>query len=137
MGNIEPSFLDTNVLVYAYSGTEPDKCRKARTLLHESSLCISTQVINEFIWVMTRKYGVTTIQLQQIIDALYDLYHVETVAKKQINQALSLSDSHGFSHWDALIIASALQAECRILYSEDLQHGRFVGKTLRIVNPLV
>jgi predicted nucleic acid-binding protein len=135
MSSIEPSFLDTNVLVYAYSGTEPDKCMKARTLLHESSLCISTQVINEFIWVMTRKYKVAPTQLQQIINALYDLYQVETVARKQINQALSLSASHGFSHWDALIIASALQAECGILYSEDLQNGRVVDNSLRIVNP--
>lgn len=51
-------FVDTNLLIYAYSATEPEKKEIVLKLLEEHDIIISTQVINEFIWVMNRKFGV-------------------------------------------------------------------------------
>lgn len=53
-------FLDTNVLVYAYSNTEVEKKTSVLPLLEDESVCLSTQVINEFVWVMNKKLGLQT-----------------------------------------------------------------------------
>ncbi len=51
-------FVDTNILIYAYSDTELEKKKKVLSLLTTESVAISTQVVNEFIWVMHRKFNV-------------------------------------------------------------------------------
>lgn len=55
--------------------------------------------------------------------------------KKTVRQAFDISSKHGFSHWDSLIIASALEAGCTTLYSEDLQNGQVINGKLKIQNP--
>ncbi len=52
-----------------------------------------------------------------------------------IRLAWDLRERHKFSYWDSLIIASAMQAGCSSLYTEDLNHGMILDKKLHIVNP--
>ena len=60
---------------------------------------------------------------------------VETVTVETHDRALAIVERYGFSLYDSLVIAAALNAGCRILYSEDLQHGQLIDRQLRVVNP--
>ena len=135
-------FLDTNILIYSFDSSQLIKQQKAGQLIHlalvESKGCISYQVLQEFINVATRKFVVPLSAsdcrryLDLVIDPLcqvfanIDLYH----------HALDLMQRWHYSFYDSLIIAAALQADCRILYSEDLQHGQSIN-SLTIVNPFL
>lgn len=54
-----------------------------------------------------------------------------------VRHAIALGERHSLSHWDALIVAAALQADCETLYSEDLQDGQVFEARLKISNPFV
>ena len=66
--------VDTNILIYAYSSTELKKRRISLDVLSENNILLSTQVINEFIWVMNRKFSVEMKLINQIVKALYGPY---------------------------------------------------------------
>jgi predicted nucleic acid-binding protein len=133
----EKSFLDTNILIYAYSVTEPEKKEKALQILGSPSIFISTQVINEFIWVMNKKYTVDFSQLSLIVQSFFELYNVASITQKTIHKAINLSQTLKYSYWDSLMLSSALESECNIFYSEDVQHSRIIEEKLRIVNPFL
>ena len=130
-------FLDTNVLIYAYSETEPDKRKTVLEILQRGRIVISTQVINEFIWVMYRKYQVGKDKLQIIGNRFLNIFEVCLIGKNTIKSALNVFVKYKFSYWDSLIIASALESGCGILYTEDMQDGQVIEGRLRIVNPFV
>jgi predicted nucleic acid-binding protein len=123
------------VLIYAYSETEPDKRKIALEILQRERIVISTQVINEFIWVMYRKYQVGKDKLQIIGSRFLNIFEVCLIGKNTIKSALNVFVKYKFSYWDSLIIASALESGCGILYTEDMQDGQVIEGRLRIVNP--
>ena len=130
-------FVDRNIFIYAYSETEPQKRRIALKILNSKGLVISTQVVNEFIWVMQRKFGVPRPKLQIIGNKLLNRFDVTLVNLTTIESALSIFVSYKYSYWDSLIIASALESNCSILYTEDMQNGQIIEDKLKIVNPFV
>lgn len=126
------TFLDTNVLIYA-QGTDP-KSDIARQAISPDAV-ISVQVLNEFGNVLHRKHGLgwelvaqRVAKLRETLDPVFPL-DVETHTK-----ALSLTQLYGFGFYDCLIIASALEAECDTLLTEDLQDGQRI-EHLTVVNP--
>jgi len=128
------AFIDTNVLIYAQgAGAKSEKARKAIL----AGGVISVQVLNEFAAVLRRKFR---LEWDQIADAVADiraaLGPVRPVDVETHLHALDLARAHGFSFYDALIVASALAARCDTLLTEDLQAGRRVNG-LAIVNPFV
>lgn len=128
-------FLDTNILIYAYSGTEPDKRDIALTILEEHIIVISIQVLNEFIWIMNRKYGISFEKLQILSDIFWRRFDVALLRKSSVDKALSVANQYKYSYWDSLIIASALENKCKILYTEDMQDGQIIEGKLKIENP--
>lgn len=132
-------FADTNVLVYAFDSSEPAKQSIAEQLIdtHGSSgsLVVSTQVLQEFFNIVTRKLAEPL-----SIDDAYDLvqqfgvYPMVQISPELILRAISRYRDDAFSFWDALIVEAALQADCRVLLSEDMQDGRRIGQLL-IRNP--
>ncbi len=64
----------------------------------------------------------------------FDTYGIQ---KELVAQALNISQQYGFSYYASLIIASALEADCKTLYTEDLQHNQLIEGKLRIINPFV
>lgn len=136
---IAPYFADTNVLVYAYDLDEPAKRGRARQIMSElglrGDLSISTQVLKEFYSVTTRRLRrpLTPDQAARAVAALAE-YPVVVEDVALIRRAITLSQGAGIAFWDSLIVAAAHRAKARILYTEDLQHGRdFDG--LRVENP--
>lgn len=130
-------FLDTNVLIYAYSNTEAEKKARIVSLLEDEVVCLSTQVINEFVWVMNKKFGVGMEFLRDIVKNLFELYDVALINDASITKAIDISSQLKFPYWDSLIVASALGADCNVLCTEDLQDGQVIEKKLTVKNPFV
>lgn len=132
-------FLDTNVFVYSFDHSK--KREIALELIkraHTRNGCISYQVIQEFINVALKKFErpVRHPDLQQYLQKI--LFPVCEVfpSEKLYTEALDISERWKYSFFDSLIIASALEAQCNILYSEDLQHNQKI-RNMIIVNPFI
>lgn len=128
------AFLDTNILVYAQQ-TGP-KATISQDLIAQGGT-ISVQVLNELTNVLRKKDNRSWRDIELVlddVDAALDPALPLTIATTRA--ALALARDHGFSYYDALIIAAAIETGCDVLYSEDLQHGRSIGG-LAIVNPFL
>jgi len=126
------AFFDSNILLYLLSADDR-KADRAEGLLAQGGT-ISLQVLNEFAAVASRKIGMTWGEIREALDPIRSVCEVVPVTVETHDQALELAARHGWHIYDALIIASALRAECSTLYSEDLHDGQRVGP-LRIVDP--
>ncbi|MBM4394795.1 MAG: PIN domain-containing protein [Deltaproteobacteria bacterium] len=130
-------FLDTNVLVHAADASSPGKRRRARELIRKAfgarQGCVSTQVMQEYFSVLTRKMGVPAPAARAQVVKIGELPVVQIDADVVLG-AIDLHIIHGLSFWDALIVKSAAVAGCRRVYSEDLAHDQVVDG-VRIVNP--
>ncbi len=132
------SFIDTNVFIYLFDETDPEKQQRAENLVCESLNrgrgCISYQVVQETLNVVTRKLGARPESARLLLeDVLAPLWRINPT-RSLYTQALRVHTQHGYSFYDSLIVAAALEAGCVRLYSEDMQHGQRVEQ-LTIVNP--
>jgi predicted nucleic acid-binding protein len=126
-------FLDSNVLIYAF--TEDPRTAPARALL-ERGCTISVQGLNEFANVARRKLGKSWQELRDDLAAIRTV--CPTIVPIDIDAheaALRLAERYGFAMFDALMVASALQAGSTTLWSEDMQDGMLIDGKLRIANP--
>ena len=125
------AFLDTNVLLYTLDGTRRgDRARRA--LL--DGYAISVQVLNEFARVARRKQLLSADELWDVESRFRQLLLVTPLTVELHDAALHLSARYGFHLYDSLIVASAQETECDVLYTEDLQHNQRI-EGLRVVNP--
>jgi predicted nucleic acid-binding protein len=127
------SFFDTNVLVYLASG-DAAKADLAEATLAEGG-AISVQVLNEVANVARRKMQMSWADTHAFLSMLCGLLTVHPLTLETHETGLGLAERYGLSTFDAMIAASALQAGCDTLWSEDMQHGMKLGKNLRIANP--
>ena len=132
------SFVDTNVLVYRFDHGEPAKRAVAKRLLDNAlpgSLVISTQVLQEFYVVTTRKLArpLRPDQASEAVELLSTLPVVGADADF-VRSGINLSRTTGLSLWDALIVQAAAVARCDRLLSEDLQDGATI-QGVRVDNP--
>lgn len=126
-------FADTNLFIYAES-QDQDKATRAIEIIRNSPV-ISTQVINETVSVLTRKHKFLLSEAHEIAESLLDLCEVVAVDTSTLRKAIDLAKRYSLSHWDSLIVAAALLANCEKLYSEDMQHGQVFDDQLTVVNP--
>ena len=133
-------FLDTNILVYAFSQTEDSRHQTASTLverhLEEQSAACSVQVLKEFYVVTTRKLQVplSHSDATSIISDLITATRVIEDSVPLLRRALDIKQLHSISLWDACIVASAECAGCELLVTEDLSHGMLI-EGVRLFNP--
>jgi len=128
-------FLDSNVLVYAFT-TDP-RAEAARALL-ERGCTLSVQCLNEFANVARRKLRMSWDELRDALAAIRTLCpRILSVDVETHERALRIAEHHGFGLFDALIVASALQAGSKTLWSEDMQHGVVIDRRVRIANPFL
>jgi predicted nucleic acid-binding protein len=128
------AFIDTNVFVYIYSGDEQDKRRQAVEQIDRFDRVISTQVLNEFCSVCIRKLQMALPSLGAAIKKICQTNLVSAVSKATIEQALFIHGKYGYSYYDSLIIASALENCCEYLLSEDLTDGQVIEGSLTVHN---
>jgi predicted nucleic acid-binding protein len=132
-------FIDTNVLVYAHDADAGDRHATAKALLAElwdsRSGSLSTQVLQEFYAVVTRKFKPAMPRAKaRAIVAAYAEWCAVATEPQLIVSASRLEEEHTLAFWDALIVQAAIQAGAERLISEDLQDGRRFG-ALAIENP--
>lgn len=130
-------FIDSNVWIYAkIQAQDLRKHQQARSLLEQvrDEVVISTQVLAEFANVCI-KFGVPEPTVEDGVTFLARRVTVQLVTKETILSALRLRTSYGYSFFDSMILATALAAECETLFTEDLQDGQRIEKTLIIRNP--
>jgi len=132
-------FVDTNVVVYAYDESAGDKRSRARDLLEElwasRTGCLSVQVLQEFFVTVTRKVPkpLDLTSASQIVGDLAS-WRVHCPEPADVLAAIDIQASTGLSFWDAMIVRSATELGCDVLYSEDLNSGQRYG-AVRALNP--
>jgi predicted nucleic acid-binding protein len=127
------AFFDSNVLIYAYT-QDKVKTPRAQELLSFGGV-VNTQSLNETANTLWRKFKTPWPRIAQIIEAiLEDCPDPLPLTLETHRTALRICERYGYSFYDGLILAAALEARCAILYTEDLQHSQTI-EGLRIVNP--
>jgi len=135
--NVIKTFVDTNILIYAFTSDEPEKQALALQYLDNCIPVVSTQVIKEFSNVMLKKSRLGCDDIKLIID---DISEVADVVNERIELILSAIDIYArykFSFYDSLVIATAKDTKCHVLLSEDMKDGQVIDENLRIVNPFI
>ena len=130
-------FFDTNVILYSYSHINDNKSIVAKELIRNYYGVISTQVLQEMCNLLIKKFRLDEHSIFKTLTELNKNFKVEINNTQTINSALQIHFKYDFSYYDSLIIASALQNECSLLYSEDLHHNQKIEKTLTIINPFI
>lgn len=124
-------FLDTNVLLYAFVSTDPRQHRALELLL--TGGVVSVQVLNEFVSAARSKLKMDAPELDRSLEVVRSLCPSvldSTVADHEV--AFDLSRKGGLHIYDATIVASAVRAGCKTLWTEDMQDGRVIeGLTIR------
>lgn len=126
-------FFDTNVLVYIASG-DAAKADRAEAILDDGGV-ISVQVLNELTNVARRKMRMTWAETHAFLALMRRLLTVQPITIETHDTGVSLAQRYNLSTYDAMIVASAIQAGCDTLWSEDMQDGMVLGRGLRVVNP--
>lgn len=128
-------FIDTNILLYAYS-TEKNKQEIAQNIINtNNNIYISKQVINETINILIKKFKLNIKDIINVVKELEKEFIIlDFDIQTQLN-ALKLKQNYNLQFYDALIVSTALKNSCTILYSEDMQDKLVIEKKLKIINP--
>jgi predicted nucleic acid-binding protein len=126
-------FFDTNVMLYLLS-SDNAKADAAEELLATGGM-ISVQVLNEFTAVATRKLKMSWPEIEEILAQVRLVCPVQPLTVATHERALAVAQRYRLSIYDALIVAAALLAGCRTLYSEDMQDGQVIERQVTIRNP--
>jgi predicted nucleic acid-binding protein len=128
-------FVDTNVVIYSFDENAV-KRTKALAILARNPV-ISVQVLNEAANTLRRKLGFDIPEIRRILIKLIQESRLHPLAPSTVLLALDIAERYGFSHYDSLIVAAALEAGCMRLYSEDMQHGQTIEGRLLVINPFL
>lgn len=141
---MKSDFIDTNIWVYAFLESERDS-RKQTTALEllkniapARRIVVSAQVINEFHWILSRKYKISDEQIRDKVEnGIAGLADIVPLYYSDYRESFHIRNTWRLSFWDSLIVASALQNGCSLLYTEDMAHDLIIEKKIRVVNPFV
>ena len=135
-------FLDTNIFVCSFDLTAPAKARKATQLIRKALTTqkgvVSYQVVQEFFNVALRRFArpMQSNDAEQYLSTVFRPLLAVHSSQALYAEALHLHAQSGLSWYDSLIVSSAIQARCDLLFTEDLQHGQRFG-TLQVRNPFL
>ncbi|MCL2328845.1 MAG: PIN domain-containing protein [Bacteroidetes bacterium] len=129
----EKIFLDSNVMIYAYFKQDEEKQRISKSLIAQNAI-ISTQVLQELTNTLHRKMKVDYNIVGLILQECLKNCELNTNTSDTVFLALEIAEKYGFSFYDSLIVAAALESKCTTLYSEDMHHNQHI-ENLTIKNP--
>ena len=133
------TFLDTNVIVYAFDNRDSRKQEKALSILHtfftQDCYYISTQVVQEFCNVaLTKMHSRMDLSKVREFIGTFPEERVCGIDVNTIDYALHIKNSFSYSFWDSLVLSSAVKAGCSLLYTEDMSDGQKI-EGITIQNP--
>jgi predicted nucleic acid-binding protein len=141
-GQQQRVFFDTNVVVYCFDATTPDKQSRAKDLIAQALSSgqgvVSYQVVQEFCYVASKNQRLSLPRERILAYVKLVLQPMNLIAPSAelLEAALLIRSKNGFSFHDSLVIAAAQAAQCQVLYSEDMQHGQLLG-SLKVINPFL
>jgi predicted nucleic acid-binding protein len=128
--------IDTNILIYLHDVIFMDKRTIAEELLTKRPK-ISNQVLSEYLNVTRRLLKMSKDDLLSHTADLFINCEILPLTQSTLLLAATLTKKYNFQLFDAVIVASALENGCNILYSEDMHHGLLVNNKLKIINPFL
>jgi predicted nucleic acid-binding protein len=129
--------LDTNVLAYAEGVNGEERKETALLILREFAeheLLVPTQALGELFVVLTRKAKRDAAEARNAVLGWSDSFPLIDTTPSVLHEAMELVASHRLAFWDSVMLAAAAQADCRMLLSEDMQHG-FTWRGVTIQDP--
>jgi predicted nucleic acid-binding protein len=135
-------FLDTNIFVYTFDRTAPKKAKKAVDLIRRAADSgdgiVSFQVVQEFFNVALRRFSkpLTVAEAEQYLTTVFRPLLAVHSSPSIYFEALRIAGKYRLAWYDSLIVASAVEGRCDILYSEDLHDGAEI-ESVHIKNPFV
>jgi predicted nucleic acid-binding protein len=131
-------FIDSNIWLYAMfepAEGEIAKRERAAALISEwRPTCVSEQVIAEVCANLLRRKVCSENELLAYVESFYRRCRVITPGESLHRDASGLRQRYALSYWDSLIVAAAVQSDCEVLHSEDMQHGLKIDRLI-ILNP--
>jgi predicted nucleic acid-binding protein len=135
-------FLDTNIFVYSFDTSSPKKAEQATTLIRNAldtrGGIVSYQVVQEFFNVALRRFAkpMSSPDAEQYLSTTFRPLLSVHSSQALYGEALRIAARFKLPWYDSLIVASAIEGQCDVLYSEDFQHGQEFGK-VTISNPFI
>ncbi len=132
-------FIDTNIFVYAVLQNDNEKIKRKvaiNLIQNRLNIVINTQILNEFYNVLLR-YKISDNKIIDYINEIIKNTKVSSQNIKTLKIAWNIKTKYNFSLLDSLVVASALQNNCSILYTEDMQHEQIIENKLTIINPFL
>ncbi len=132
-------FVDTNIIVYAHDESAGAKRDKAWALLEElwvtRSGCLSAQVLQEVYVTLTARVPrrLDTASGASVIGDLAR-WRVHAPRPEDVLEAITIHRRYNIGFWDAMILRSAAELGCGVVWSEDLSSGQ-VYEGVRVQNP--
>jgi len=127
-------FVDTNVFIYLQSTTDSEKRIMSQIVIDTFNCVGSTHVLNEISNVLSRKAKFSFTQIGEIVDGIVQSCEIVIVNYGTVRKAHEIAQKYQFGYYDSLIISSALESNCKFLFSEDLTDGQIIEKVLTVVN---
>ena len=124
--NSSKIFIDSNMVLNLFA--DDQKRKDFASSLPKQSHIISTQVVNENVNVCLKKLKLSKADAFTHGEYLMDNFLLVQIARTTIQNAFDISNKYGYSFWDSLILSSAIENGCDVLYSEDMQNGQVIEK---------
>jgi predicted nucleic acid-binding protein len=131
------AFLDNNILVYLHSGDEAEKQAASLELIGSHACYTSVQALNEFSNVCLKKLKKSREEIEESFSKIAASCIVSKVTINTLRRALRLHERYGYSLYDCLMLASALEIGCETIFTEDLSAGQIIESVLTVVNPFL
>lgn len=133
-------FIDTNLLVYSIlkDKNHIEKTNSTISLLkklNDKNVFISTQVLSE-LYSSLLKHKFDDENIQEKLNLITQEMIVSSITLETVKSSWNLRNKYNYSYWDSLIVASALENDCTVLYSEDMHNSHNIENSLKITNPL-
>ena len=130
---VPKAFIDSNILLYLLSA-DADKANRAEEIVRAGGL-ISVQVLNEITNVARRKLAMSWVEINEVLALIRSICPTDPLTIETHDRGMLVAERYGLSVYDAMIVAAALLAGCKKLYSEDMQDGLLIDHQLHICNP--
>jgi predicted nucleic acid-binding protein len=130
----DKAFIDTNIFIYLYSEDELQKQTISQKAVDKYECIISTQVLNEFCNVCIGKLSQSTDEVELAITEIIEQCTVLLIENHNIKQALDIHKRYGYKYFDCLMLASAIDSDCRYFITEDMADGQIINNKITIVN---
>jgi predicted nucleic acid-binding protein len=130
----DKAFIDTNVFIYYQRSDDINKHKISKDAINAFDCVISTQVLNEICNLLTHKYPTPLSEIKKYIMDIIASSDMVIITYPLIQQALEVFNKYSISYFDALMVAAALEINCKYLISEDMQDGLIIDNKLQILN---